>query len=105
MLSNDELLEEEREKAKKIRERMSGITGSSSYGSYSSSSAYDSYNNKNIYQNKGYGAGRDQVQGGVGVYGDYSYGKSTLDKYKGDKQHTEIKSNLPDITGGLGGKS
>ena len=34
-------------------------------------------------EKRGYNYGSsDQGNGGLGVYGDYSYGKSTLDKYK-----------------------
>lgn len=35
LLSNEQLLEEERVKAKTIRERMAGVVGGSSYGGYS----------------------------------------------------------------------
>lgn len=43
------MLEEEREKAKTIRERMSGVSGSTQYGAYSGGgdSKYNSYNSKN----------------------------------------------------------
>jgi hypothetical protein len=51
-------LEEEREKAKKIREKMSGITGGMNYGGsnssggYNSDSKFESYNNTNYTSSK-----------------------------------------------------
>lgn len=95
---------------------MSGIAGGTHYGGYSGGyggdSKYDSYNSKNYggksSQNKSYG--NDNV-GGMGVYGDYSYNKSTLDKYKNNEKNPNKSTNItgsnspsiiPDITGGAG---
>lgn len=107
------MLEEEREKAKTIRERMSGIAGGTHYGGYTGGSGgdsrYDSYNNKNYggksTNNKTFSGG--DITGGMGVYGDYTYNKSTLDKYKDKNASTNITGNnspsiIPDITGGAG---
>ena len=106
------MLEEEREKAKTIRERMSGIAGGTHYGGYTGGyggdSKYDSYNNKNYggkpNNNKTFSGG--DITGGLGAYGDYSYNKSTLDKYKdknaGSTTGTNAPSIIPDITGGAG---
>ena len=107
------MLEEEREKAKTIRERMSGIAGGTHYGGqtggYGGDSKYDSYNNKSYggkptNNNKTFSGG--DITGGLGAYGDYTYNKSTLDKYK-DKNPTNITGSntpsiIPDITGGAG---
>lgn len=85
---------------------MAGVTGGVSYGKqgYGGGGVYDSYNNKNMGEKRGYNYGSsDQGNGGLGVYGDYSYGKSTLDKYKNQKNNSNGSSNVPDITGGLGG--
>lgn len=46
LLSNDEHLEEEREKAKKIRDRMAGVTGGMNYGGYSGSGSGGNYGDK-----------------------------------------------------------
>ena len=94
---------------------MSGVAGGTHYGGYTGGyggdSKYDSYNNKNYgksNQNKSYG--NDNV-GGMGAYGDYSYNKSTLDKYKNNEKNTNKSTNItgsngpsiiPDITGGAG---
>ena len=92
---------------------MSGIAGGTQYGAYSGGdSKYDSYNNKNYggkpSQNKSYG--NDNI-GGMGLYGDYNYNKSTLDKYKNNDKNTNKSTNItgttspsiiPDITGGAG---
>jgi len=70
---------------------MSGVTGGMNYGTFNSGSGgysgdnkYDSYNSKNYSgkSNNNYG---NNEYGGLGTYGDYNYGKSTLDKYKNDK--------------------
>ena len=110
------MLEEERQKAKTIRERMSGIAGGTHYGGYTGGGGYggdgkyDSYNSKNYGKsngNKSY-SNNDNV-GGMGVYGDYNYGKSTLDKYKNNDKNKSTNitgstspSIIPDITGGAG---
>ena len=95
---------------------MSGIAGGTHYGGYSGGyggdSKYDSYNSKNYggksSQNRSYG--NDNV-GGMGVYGDYSYNKSTLDKDKNNEKNPNKSTNItgsnspsiiPDITGGAG---
>lgn len=56
LLSDEERLKEEREKAQKIRERMAGVTGGVHYG-YSGSGGYGSgYDSKyESYNNKSYG--------------------------------------------------
>ena len=93
---------------------MANITGGVSYGtSYGSSygnsfnnggdSKYQSFNNKNYGEKGSTGYGNND-QGGLGVYGDYNYGKSTLDKYKtDDKKNNGPSLNKPlvhaDITG------
>lgn len=102
LLSNEELLEEERVKAKNIREKMSNVIGGSAYrensnnggygGGYSGSnsgnnSKYDNYDNKKKNENNAYNYGNS-----LGAFGDYAYNKSTLDKYKdakNDKSTTE----------------
>ena len=86
---------------------MSNITGGSTYGGYNSSSyggsgsgsdgRYESFNSKN-YNDKpagsSYGSSHSNY-GGLGVYGDYTSGKSTLDKYKTDKD--KKPDNTPSI--------
>lgn len=102
------MLEEEREKAKTIRERMNGVVGGVQYGAGGSGgdSRYDSYNSKNYGGSKD-GSNKTYGDGGMGMYGDYNYNKSTLDKYKNnDKQSSNKSTNItgpsiiPDITGG-----
>jgi len=71
---------------------MSGVTGGVNYGGYSSSSGgysgdskYESFNSKNYTGKSSSGYGNSDYQGGLGgmaTYGEYNYGKSTLDKYK-----------------------
>lgn len=102
LLSNEELLEEERVKAKTIRERMSGIVSGSNYGGFSGSgsgsggssisSKYGSIDNKS-YQTGGYSGGSSYNESGLGVYGDYNISKSTLDKYK-DNKPTSTSSGI-----------
>ena len=59
LLSNEEMLEEERLKAKTIRERMSGVVSGSNYGGFNnkessiSNSKYGSIDNK-AYQSGGF---------------------------------------------------
>lgn len=91
-MSNDELLEEERVKAKEIRERMAGVVG----GSYSnqSSSGYGYGGSSSGYGNTGgyggYGSKESKKKeetnynygNTLGHFGNYSYEKSTIDKYK-----------------------
>lgn len=91
LLSNEELLEEERVKAKNIRERMSGVVSGSNYGGFTGNSAasigggkYGSIDNKS-YQSGGFSSTPSYNEGGLGVYGDYGTAKSTLDKYKDNK--------------------
>lgn len=102
---------------------MSSVVGGNTYGSYSGGGhgsyggygsggdgRYESFNNKTYDGKTGgtsYGGGSDY--GGLGVYGDYSYGKSTLDKYKNDQKvkKTDTPSinkplMMPDITGAGG---
>jgi hypothetical protein len=105
LLNNEELLEEERVKAKSIREKMANVVGGSAYNNsgYGSNSAssnhygnglggsskYDTYDNKKKAENKTYDYGNS-----LGAYGDYAYNKSTLDKYKdakNDKPSTSDK--------------
>lgn len=90
---------------------MSNVTGGYNYGGHNSTNngygggdgRYESYNNKS-YTNKStdnsYGSTN---YGGLGVYGDYSNNKSTLDKYKTDKNDSKPSINkpliVPDITG------
>jgi hypothetical protein len=74
LLQSEELLEEERVKAKNIREKMSNVVGGSSYGSSGSSgnsgnSGYGGYGG-----NGGYGG--HGGHGGYGGYGDNSNGGS-----------------------------
>ncbi len=93
---------------------MANITGGMSYGGYGGSGSsyggdgrYQSFNSKN-YGNKSTGSGygsSENYSGGLGVYGDYSYGKSTLDKYKSQKEKEKAATSsinralIPDITG------
>lgn len=76
MLSNETLLEEERLKAKTIREKMSGIVGGSNYN-YSqggnTGSRYDGYDSRNFKPESG---------GNTTGFGGYGYEQSTLSKYK-----------------------
>ena len=71
LLSNEELLEEERLKAKNIREKMSGVVGGSAGGYGASSGSY---------------GGSSGGYGGAGSYGGGydNYGGSS--KYGGDKK-------------------
>lgn len=94
---------------------MSGVVGGVGYGNNyggGGGGKYDSYNNKS-YNEKGsgknYGGGMDNNYGGMGVYGDYTYSKSTLDKYKNNEKTQNKSVNItgstgpsivPDITGG-----
>lgn len=77
---------------------MSGVVGGSNYGGlgakeYNSGTKYGSLDNK-AYSTGGYGGNQTyQTNGGLGTYGDYSYNKSTLDKYK-DNKATGIQSPL-----------
>ena len=101
-MSNEELLEEERVKAKTIRERMSNVVTGSNYGGFTgkdsslgAGSKYGSIDNKS-YQSGGYSGSTNSTQpgygdSGLGVYGDYSVQKSTLDKYKDNKTTTVKK--------------
>ena len=89
---------------------MSSITGAGNYGgSYNGGGdgKYGSYNNKS-YSDKysgSYGTKNSDYQVGLGAYGNYSFNKSTLDKYKDkDKGNNSNNSkgsnnNIPDITG------
>lgn len=69
---------------------MSSVIGGNTYGGfgandYKGGSKYGSIDNKttgSIGNNNSYG------DSGVGVYGDYNYNKSTLDKYRDPKQTT-----------------
>jgi hypothetical protein len=69
---------------------MSGVVSGSNYGGYNGghssgggiNSKYGSIDNKS-YQSGGYGTtSASYNEGGLGTYGDYTYSKSTLDKYK-----------------------
>jgi len=61
----------------------SGYGGSGYGGSgYGGGSNYDSYSSKNKKESSSYNYGNE----GLGVYGDYTYNKSTLDKYKDKKE-------------------
>ena len=66
----------------------SGGYGGSGYGSNSGhNSKYDNYDNKKKNENNTYNYGNT-----LGAFGDYTYNKSTLDKYKdakNDKSTTE----------------
>ena len=104
LLGNEELLEEERVKAKNIREKMSSVVGGGAYsnsGYGSSNSGYSGYNGGNSgyggNSSGGYSSKYDHHDkkkneskpydygNSLGAYGDYSYNKSTLDKYKDAK--------------------
>lgn len=94
---------------------MSHVTGGSgSYGGYSGGSygggdgRYESFNSRNYDGNKPPTSyGNSDYHGGLGAYGDYNYGKSTLDKYKNDEKIKKTESGsamnkpliVPDITG------
>lgn len=69
-----------------------GYGGSSGWGD-SGGAKYESYNNKNY---GGPSTNTDYGRDGMGVYGDYSYNKSTLDKYKDGKN-----VNKPTNTGNV----
>ena len=73
---------------------MAGVTGGMSYGAGgngynyggSGDGKYQSYNNKSYSEKTTTGGyNNSEYTGGLGVYGEYNYGKSTLDKYKSDK--------------------
>ena len=94
---------------------MAGITGGMNYGNYSGggsggsgsygSDKYESFNSKNYGDKKNTYGNNNDYQGGLGMYGDYSYGgKSTLDKYKTDKDKNTGTGTgkVVDITGGAG---
>ena len=90
------MLEEERVKAKTIREKMSNVVGGTTYGggyggSYNSSNSGSgnggSYGSSSYSKPEG-GKKKDDSYNygsGVGYFGDYTYNKSTLDKYKDTK--------------------
>ena len=96
LLGNEELLEEERVKAKNIREKMSSVVGGGAYsnsGYGSSNSGYSGYNGGNSgyggNSSGGYSSKYDHHDkkkneskpydygNSLGAYGDYSYNKST----------------------------
>lgn len=91
LLTNEEFLEEERVKAKTIRERLAGSSSDAMYAGYGSSSTGAKYGGTN-YKNEGTGGGGSKYAGqGSGTKnasftgystGSYDEGKSTLDKYK-----------------------
>ena len=91
MLTNDELLEEEREKAENIKRKMGNVSGSG-YGSMGSGK-YENYSSKN------YGKTDKHAQNTNSEfhYGNYNTGKSTLDKYKPKEdqksKNTSMKTN------------
>jgi hypothetical protein len=75
---------------------MNGVVTGSNYGGFNNKESssigggkYGSIDNKS-YQSGGYSGSSSSTQpgygdSGLGVYGDYSYQKSTLDKYKDTK--------------------
>ena len=77
---------------------MSGVVGGIGYGGYSTmgsnDSKYQSYDSKS-YSGKGTGnkSFGDNNYGGMGVYGDYTYNKSTLDKYKNNEKNGSKSQN------------
>lgn len=92
------MLEEERVKAKAIREKMANVVGGTTYGSggsgsyggsngsggYGGNSGYG-YGGSNKYENENKKKNENNAYNygtGPGAFGDYSYNKSTLDKYK-----------------------
>lgn len=91
LLSNDDFLEEEREKAETIRKKMAGISGN--YGSYgsgggsstSSGSRYDSYSS-NLYKK---GETNDKMNQ-FSYYGEYGNNSSTLSKYKKEEKKGKV---------------
>lgn len=88
---------------------MANVTGGSTYGSYNSSSGYGGQGKYQGFSNQTYAAsGTGGDVGGLGVYGDYTTGKSTLDKYKkqgttastsGTGYTSSANSSKPSITG------
>ena len=84
---------------------MSGIVGGVGYGGGGyggDNSKYESFNSKNYTSgkssNKSYSYGQEGT-GGMGVYGDYNYNKSTLDKYKANEKPSGLTKPIVDITG------
>jgi hypothetical protein len=93
-------------KAKTIREKMSNVLGNNnnygaggysgyggsnkSYDNYDKGNKYDSYDKKKTNKDNAYKYGNE----GLGVYGDYAYNKSTLDKYK-DKNNEPATNTNP----------
>lgn len=88
-------------KAKNIREKMSSVVGGGAYSNNSYGGSGYGGSNSGYSGNSGYGAGinnkydnHDKKKNeskpydygnSLGAYGDYSYNKSTLDKYKDAK--------------------
>jgi|LakMenEpi03Aug12_release.lakeMendotaPanAssembly.Ray.scaffolds.fasta_scaffold619584_2 hypothetical protein len=74
---------------------MSSVIGGNTYGGfgandYKGGSKYGSIDNKTT----GSTANNSSSYGdGVGVYGDYNYSKSTLDKYRDPKQTTTTNTS------------
>lgn len=98
LLNNEELLEEERVKAKTIREKMSNVVGGTTYGAGYGGSYNNNGSSSSGYGGSGYGSSSyskpdsDKKKNdsynygsGLGYFGDYTYNKSTLDKYKDPK--------------------
>lgn len=83
-MSNEELLEEERVKAKNIRERLAGSSSEAAYSGYGSGSKYGGTSYKNEGGSKYAGQGSSSKGSTYTSYstGSYDEGKSTLDKYK-----------------------
>ena len=88
---------------------MAGVVGSKGYGGYGGSSGWDSGNTKyESYNHKNYTgptAGSDYGRDGMGVYGDYNYNKSTLDKYKDGKNITKPTGSVNQSYSGQIGSS
>jgi hypothetical protein len=97
LLSNEELLEEERTKAKNIRDKMSGVVGGMNYGGYGGESRGGMGGKYESYDSKNYGKSSDSgsYNNNTGGFGDYNYNKSTLDKYK---DSNSSKVNTPFTT-------
>jgi len=100
LLNNEEQLEEERIKAKTIRDKMSNVVGGgygggsgSGYGGSGSGSGYGGYDGG--YSNYGHkeekkkknneGSSTYNYGNSVGHFGDYTYSKSNIDKYRDTK--------------------
>ena len=78
---------------------MSGVVSGSTYGGFNANQSGAKYGNidKKSYSTGGYSNGNygpgGYDSGSLGTYGDYTYNKSTLDKYKDNNTSVKPATN------------